>query len=123
MPTVKDALEHAKWLVDKGRGEEPAVLYLPRLEAQKRKENKEKRKRIIWDVDEETYKALNIQRDRWIEIAVNKTLAVSLMCEVLAAVPEATIRRLLEDGETQAEEIAEDDWTMGRTFDDSPETD
>ena len=70
----------------------------PNFEAQKRKENREKRKRIIWDVDEETYKRFNAERDRWIDICVNKTVAVSLMCDVLEAVKEDTMRRLLEAG-------------------------
>jgi len=108
MPTVNDVLAQVQFLLSKGRGEEPAVLYMPRVEAQKRKVNKEKRKRIIWDVDEETYKALNTERDRWIEIAINKTVAVSLMCEVLAAVPEATIRALLEDSGAKAYEMGKD---------------
>src|SRR6266480_2264181 len=98
MPTVLDALAHCQFLISKGRGTEPAVLYLPKIEAQKRKENREKRKRIIWDVDEETYKRFNAERDRWIDICVNKTVAVSLMCDVLAAVKEDTVRRLLEVG-------------------------
>lgn len=99
MPTVKDALAHCQFLISKGREDEPAVLYLPKLEAQKRKANKEKRKRVIWDVDELTYSKLNSERDRWITIAVNKTVAVSLMCEVLEAVPEETIRKLMEAGD------------------------
>ena len=98
MPTVTDVLEHAKFLIGKGRGDEPAVLYLPKIEAQKRKANREKRKRIVWDVDEVTYSRFNAERDRWIAVCVNKTVAVSLMCDVLAAVSEETMRRLLEAG-------------------------
>ena len=98
MPTVADVLEHAKFLISKGRGGEAAVLYLPKIEAQKRKANREKRKRIVWDVDEVTYSRFNAERDRWIAVCVNKTVAVSLMCDVLAAVSEETMRRLLEAG-------------------------
>jgi hypothetical protein len=98
MPTVSDVLEHAKFLIGKGRGDEPAVLYLPKIEAQKRKANREKRKRIVWDVDEVTYSRFNAERDRWIAVCVNKTVAVSLMCDVLAAVSEETMRRFLEAG-------------------------
>jgi hypothetical protein len=98
MPTVKDALTQVKFLIEKGMENEPAVLYMPRVEARKRKSNLEKRKRIIWDVDEANYSRFNAERDRWIGIAVNKTVAVSLMVDVLAAVPEETIRKLLEAG-------------------------
>lgn len=98
MPTVQDVLTQAKFLIGKGRGDEPAVLYLPKIEAQKRKANREKRKRIVWDVDEVTYSRFNAERDRWVSVCVNKTVAVSLMCDVLAAVSEETMRRLLEAG-------------------------
>jgi hypothetical protein len=98
---VQDVLEHAKFLIGKGRGDEPAVLYLPKVEAQKRKVNRERRKRIIWDVDEVTYSRFNAERDRYMAICINKTVTVSLMCDVLAAVPEETIRRLLEAGSQQ----------------------
>jgi hypothetical protein len=111
VPDVNAALEHCKFLISKGRGSEAAVLYLPRIEAQKRKANREKRKRIIWDVDEASYSRFNAERDRWIGVCVNKTVAVSLMCDVLAAVPEETMRKLLEAG---SEERADDDFMMGR---------
>lgn len=102
MPTVLDVLAQCQFLIGKGRETEPAVLYLPKVEAQKRKENREKRKRIIWDVDEETYKRFNAERDRWMEVCVNKTVTVSLMCDVLGAVKEETMRNLLEEGGDEA---------------------
>ena len=55
MPTVKDALEHARWLVEHGRAEEKCVLLLPRVLSQKRRENKEKKNRIVMVVDPEFY--------------------------------------------------------------------
>jgi hypothetical protein len=98
MPNVEECLAHCQFLISKGRGQEAAVLYLPRLEAQRRKANREKRKRIVWDVDEVTYSRFNAERDRWMQVCVNKTATISLMCDVLAAVPEGTIRSLLEQG-------------------------
>jgi len=47
MPSVKDVLEHCRWLVEKGRADEKAVLVLPRIESQKRRLNKEKKNRIV----------------------------------------------------------------------------
>jgi hypothetical protein len=55
MPTVRDALEHARWLVEHGRAEEKCVLLLPRVLSQKRRENKEKKNRIVMVVDPEFY--------------------------------------------------------------------
>jgi len=110
MPDVLAVLEHCKFLISKGRGNEAAVLYLPKIEAQKRKANREKRKRIIWDVDEASYSRFNAERDRWIGVCVNKTVAVSLMVDVLAAVPGNTIRKLLEAG---SEEKADGAFMLG----------
>jgi hypothetical protein len=101
MPDLNAVLAQVKFLIEKGRGTEPAVLYMPRVEAQRRKANREKRKRIIWDVDEVTYSRFNAERDRWMQICVNKTVTVSLMCDILAAVPEETIQRLLEAGQCE----------------------
>ena len=98
MPNVADVLAQCQFLISKGRSEEAAVLYMPRVEAQKRKANKENRKRIVWDVDAESYSRFNAERDRWMQVCVNKTATISLMCDVLAAVPEGTIRSLLEQG-------------------------
>jgi len=55
MPSVKDVLEHCRWLIEKGRADEKAVLLLPRIESQKRRENKEQRKRIVMVVDPEFF--------------------------------------------------------------------
>ena len=55
MPTVKDVLEHVKFLIEKGRADEKAVLVLPRVESQKRRLNKEKKNRIVMVVDPEFF--------------------------------------------------------------------
>jgi len=55
VPTVKDVLEHVKFLIEKGRADEKAVLVLPRIESQKRRLNKEKKNRIVMVVDPEFY--------------------------------------------------------------------
>ncbi len=99
MPTVNDILVHAKWLVSKGRGEEKAVLYLPRVEAQRRRVNKEQHRRVVFACDPLTYAEWHAQRDRWIELCEsNPTLAYPLMCKVLAAISDEAIRGLLDEG-------------------------
>jgi hypothetical protein len=55
MTTVDDVFEHARWLIEHGRGKEKGLLILPRVESQRRRENKEQRKRIVMVVDPEFY--------------------------------------------------------------------
>jgi hypothetical protein len=96
MPSVRDAYEHAKWLIDKGRADEPAVLYLPRAEAQRRKENKEKSCRVVFVCTPETKSEFETQRDRYITICINKEIAFTVMCEVLATPSDEAIRERAE---------------------------
>jgi hypothetical protein len=99
METVNDVLEHCKFLVSKGRGQEPGKLFMPKVEAQRRKANKEGHKRVVFQTDPETYQQWHMQRDRWIELCHgNPTLAYPLMCKVLAAISDEAIRNLCEEG-------------------------
>jgi len=98
MPTVEECLIHAKWLIEKGRGQEKAVLYLPKVESQRRKENKEGHKRVVFVTDEITYRAWHEQRDRWIQICGdNPTIAYPMMCRVLAAISTEAIEAMYRD--------------------------
>jgi hypothetical protein len=97
MPNVLDALEHCKFLISKGRGDEAAKLVLPRLEAQKRKANKEGKTRLVKDLHTaEAYQAWHTQFDRWVTICVDPNIAYKLMVELLASMPDASIKRLAE---------------------------
>lgn len=99
METVNDCLEHIKWLIDKGRGSEPAKIYLPRLEAQRRKVNREQHRRVVFVTDPITYGEWHGQKDRWVELCGgNPTIAYPLMLKVLAAVSDEAIRGLAEEG-------------------------
>jgi len=92
METVKDALVHAKWLIEHGRGEEPCKLFLPKLEAQRRKENKEGYRRFVIQVDEELYKQFHEMKDRYITLCFNNpSLAWPILLQILAAVKDETI--------------------------------
>jgi predicted N-formylglutamate amidohydrolase len=98
MPTVNDCLAQAKFLIEHGRGEEPATLIMPRVEAQRRRANREKRTRVQFDATEETYRRFHEQLQRYRELAVNVTIAHDLMVDILAAVPDETIHKLIEAG-------------------------
>ncbi len=75
------------------------MLYLPRVEAQRRRVNQEQRRRVVFVCDPITYGEWHAQRDRWIELCGgNPTLAYPLMCKVLAAISDEAIRGMLEEG-------------------------
>jgi len=108
MPTVSDCLEHAKFLVSKGRGAEAAKLVLPRLEAQKRKANAQKRTRIAFDADEQLYADFHAERQRYIEASGNHPLiAYALMIRLLQQLPTDSIRKLAEDEQPLRETVAD----------------
>lgn len=98
MPNVLECFEHAKWLIEKGRGQEAAVLYLPKVEAQRRRENKEKSCRVVFCCTPETKSEFEAQRDRYITLAVNKEVAFSIMCDVLKQVSDELIASLAARG-------------------------
>ena len=96
MPTVRDALEHAKFLIEKGRGDEAAKLVLPRLEAQRRKANKEGRTRLIRDLGNSiTYSEFNAEFDRYIEASGgNPHIGYAIMLRLLKQLPTESITKL-----------------------------
>jgi hypothetical protein len=98
MPTVADCLEHAKFLVSKGRGMEAAKLVLPRLEAQKRKANKEGKTRLVKDLhNAQAYADWHKEFDRYVTAAVDPNVAYSIMLRLLQQLPTSSITKLADD--------------------------
>jgi len=86
MPSVKDVLEHCRWLVERGRADEKAVLVLPRIESQKRRENKEQRKRIVMVVDPEFFSEWNVWHEAYmLTCGENPVLARQAIIEAMKA--------------------------------------
>ena len=84
MPTVKDALEHARWLVEHGRADEKCVLLLPRVLSQKRRENKEKKNRIVMVVDPEFFSEWNTWHEAYmLTCGENPVLARQAIIEAM----------------------------------------
>jgi hypothetical protein len=98
VPNVRDCLVHAQWLIEHGRGEEKAALILPRVEAQRRRENKEGRTRFIREMDShETYSEFNAEFDRYVELSGgNPHIAYGIMLRLLRQLPDSSIRKLAE---------------------------
>lgn len=99
MQTVKDVAEHVKFLLEKGRGDEPASLFLPRVVAQRRKANREGYRRFIIQVDEQTYSDLHAQRERYLALCnSNPPIAYAVMLRILGAVSDEAIQGLAQEG-------------------------
>lgn len=103
MPDVQAAYEHAKWLIDHGRGQEPAKLVLPRIEAQRRRVNKERRTRVQFDCDPQMYADWHAERTRWIDACRGHVpIAQALQLRFIQQAPTSLIVKLYEA------ELAED---------------
>ena len=108
MPTLKDVAEQVKFLLDKGRADEPAKLVLPRIERQKRVANKELRTRVQFDCTPEEYSDWHKEFKRYIEASGNHpVIARSIMLRLLAQLPDDSIKRLAEDDDGQHESLSE----------------
>jgi hypothetical protein len=100
MPDVLACLEHCKFLISKGRGGEAAKLVLPRIEAQRRRVNKEGRTRLVKDLHSgQAYSEWNAEFSRYIEAAGDPNVAYSIMLRLLQQLPTDSIKRLSEEGQ------------------------
>lgn len=108
METVEDVLKQCQWLVSKGRRSEQAKLLLPRVAAVRRVVNKEKRTRVVFECDPNTFSAFHAQLKRYRELVVNIPIAQQIMVELLAAVKDETILALAEEQEASDFEMGKD---------------
>jgi hypothetical protein len=98
VPNVEECLAHCQFLISKGRGAEAAKLVLPRLEAQRRKANKEGKTRLVKDLhNAEAYADWHKEFDRYVTICVDPNVAYSIMLRLLQQLPDDSIKRLSED--------------------------
>lgn len=110
METVQDVFEHCRWLIDKGRGAEPGKLFMPKVEAQRRKENKEGYRRIVFQVDEQFYRDWHEQKDRYVEASGgNPMIAYAIMLRLLAQLPTGSIEKLAGDEQIQPQTLGDAD--------------
>jgi|SRR5882762_10538206 len=108
METVNDVLEHCKFLISKGRGAEPGKLFMPKVEAQRRKANKEQAKRVVFVTDPDTYSAWHTQKDRYVEICGgNPSLAYQIMLNILGAISNEAIEALYRDEQQEPETLGD----------------
>ena len=107
MPGARAEATRVLWLLDNGKipDDEPCKLVLPRLEAKKRIENRpdeqgKQKTRLIKELDShQTYSDFNAQFARYIELTGNPQIAYQIMLELLAALPDDSIRKMAKADE------------------------
>lgn len=109
METVKDVFEHCRWLIEHGRGAEPGKLFMPKVEAQRRKANKEGYRRVVFQVDEQLYRDWHEQKDRYVEACGgNVPVAYAIMLRLLAQLESSSIAKLAGDEQSEVKESLAD---------------
>lgn len=104
MPTLQEEFEKAKWLISKGRGSEPAKLVLPRIEAQRRKQNKEQRSRFQFDCTPTGYSVLHTEKERIMQVLGNNpTLFETWLGDVMQSWSDEMVSRWVEAHERAGE--------------------
>lgn len=108
MTDVAEVLKQCQWLISKGRAGEAAKLVLPRIEAQRRRANKEGRTRLVRDLHSaEAYSEWNAEFSRYVEATGDPNVAYSIMLRLLKQLPTSSITALAEDKQ-------DEDFVMGR---------
>ena len=103
METVADVKAHCEWLIAHGRGTEAAKLFMPKVEAQRRRENREGYKRFVIQVDEQLYRDLHAMKDRLVTLCFNNpSLAYPILVQLVAAVPDEIIVGMAEADQKEA---------------------
>jgi hypothetical protein len=78
--------------------DEPIVL--PRREAKRRAANKEKRHKIQWDTDSESYAAFHLQRERILmALGENNTLFSTWIVKVMESWSDEMLKRWIDSHE------------------------
>jgi uncharacterized protein (DUF1810 family) len=113
MPSAQEELARLNWLIKEGQvmPEEPCKIILPRIAAKERAKNApnaqgQRRTKLIKQLDSpETYSEFEIQFSRYKECAGNVQIAFTLMLEVLAALPDESIKRMAANSGEESREL------------------
>lgn len=99
MPGLREVAERVNFLLREGADPERKCHFgLIDVEAKERKENPKGRTRFIMECDcADTYAAFNAEKDRYIEAAGNKSVALSIMLRCWQQLSDEVIRRLATD--------------------------
>jgi hypothetical protein len=85
MATITEERARLQWLESKGRGHEKAHVILIEEEAKKRQENTGDNPKTRFQLetdDPEMYSRFALQKDRWLRLIPNKSVAIDMMCRM-----------------------------------------
>lgn len=86
MPKGAELKAMIPWILDNVQDGEPFVLRFPRREASKRIENKEKKRRIVMQTDEQNYVEFQVWREAYMQkLDENPTLVTQAIIEAMKA--------------------------------------
>jgi len=95
MPTFEQELARMLWLKHENKisPDEPCKVVLPRLEAKEAARKPKGRTRFIFETDsEDMYSRFVTQKNRWLELIPNKSVALDMMCSMWENCSDAVIK-------------------------------
>ena len=99
MPTKLELFNQLKIDINKGEGGDPVHLVDHVKERKRKRDNPEKSTRTILDCrSPEMWSAFQLQKERYVTLAVDPAIAVALMVRALSTPTEAELRVWLADG-------------------------
>ena len=100
MSTIKDEFELLKAKIIAGKGQETIHVVYHEQEKKRKRENPTKSTRMIIDCrSPELWSAMQMEKERYITIAVDPALGIELMVRALRQFNDAILRAWLEQGE------------------------
>ena len=88
MPTLKEERDRLKWLIREGKinDETKIKIIIPSLDARSRMENREKKRRVCWNTDEQTYSEFAAMKEAYmLTLEQNPTLFGHAVVEAMKA--------------------------------------
>jgi len=113
MATLREERARLQFLEEHGRGDEKVHIVFIDEEARERIKNEAKgiikpKTKFVFETDDaDMYRRFNAEKDRWIRLIVNKSMAIALLCEAWENYTDDAIRSLVE-------EHSEADFMLGR---------
>lgn len=107
MATLKEEALRLQFLAEKGHGEEKVHVVFIEREAAERIANEAKgvqkpKTRFVFETDDAgMYSRFNAQKDRWLRLIPNKSVAVDMMCRIWEQCSDEQVQGFGADDDSQ----------------------
>jgi len=106
LATVLEELNRLKALVYSGHENEIVHVVMTEREAKRRRENPKKSTRLSMEMySPEAYSEFHVERERFFQVAKDPRIAVDMLIRALRQVDDETLRKWLQDGAQESDEI------------------